>query len=127
MEEAKRMKPGKHMMHKDEPWRVLNNKIVVTGTHSHTHNKLDIQNLFSGQKITITLPPHERIEEVDIIRKMGQCISKTTSTAQIMDPVTYETFDAKVDKDIMAKLAEGDQVTYVDFQGNRKILEVRNK
>lgn len=114
-----------HILHKGEPHRVLKNQIVVTGTHSHTKNKLELQGIFSGKYENIVLPPHETLETVDIIRKAGQLIAKSKNKGQIMDLVSYETFDAEVQEELLEQLQEGDQVTFLEFQGKVIVLEKR--
>lgn len=123
-EDIKKIRPGAYILHKGEPCLVKLNQIVVTGTHSHAKNKLELEGLFSGKGERLVLPPHEKLETLEIIKKLGQLISKTNDKVQIMDMNTYETLDAEIDEKI-EELNEGDQVTFVDFNGRIRILEKR--
>lgn len=125
MEDVKKLRPGTYILHKDRPWRVLKNQIVVTGTHSHTKNKLELQNVFSGDYESITLPPHDKVEDIQIIRKLGQLLSKAKEKVQVMDMNTYETFDAEISQELFENLNEGDNVTFIEFNGRISILEKR--
>ena len=123
-EEVKHIKAGSYIVYKDQPYQVKKNQIVVTGTHSHTKNRLDIKALFTDKNESIVFPPHERMEMAEILRKKAQVISKA-SNLQIMDMVSYETVDAEADEELMQELNEGDEVTYVEFNNMRKVLEKR--
>jgi translation initiation factor 5A len=122
MIEIKRLKSGSYIVHKDQPHRVLKNNIVVTGTHSHTKNKLEIQNILNDKYETLVYPPHERLEDVEITRKKAQLLAMQENQAQIMDLQSYETFNAAL-KDSLEDLNEGDEVSYIEFQGSNYILE----
>jgi translation initiation factor 5A len=124
MIDIKKVRPGDYILFKDEPYRVIKNQIVVTGTHSHAKNKLDMQGLFNGKYETVVLPPHERLDDVEIVRKRAQLISKQGETVQIMDLVSYETFDTAMN-DALKELNEGDEVTYIEFRGMATVLEKR--
>ena len=122
MIEIKRLKPGHYIIHKEQPHRVLKNQIVVTGTHSHTKNKLELQNMLNDKYETLTFPPHEHMDNVDIIRKKAQLLSMQENLAQIMDLVSYETFNAAI-KDGSDDLEEGDEVSYIEFQSNAFVID----
>jgi translation elongation factor P/translation initiation factor 5A len=42
-----------------------------------------------------------------------------------MDLVSFETFDASVDEALLQELTEGDEITFVEFQGSVKVIEKR--
>jgi translation elongation factor IF5A len=124
-EEVKHIKAGSYVLYKDQPFQVKKNQIVVTGTHSHTKNRLDMKGVFSDQNESIVFPPHERLEILEILRKKAQIISKSPRL-QIMDMVSYETVDAEADEKLLNELNEGDEVTYIEFNNARKVLEKRS-
>jgi translation elongation factor P/translation initiation factor 5A len=124
MIEVKKLKKGDYIIHKSEPWMVKDIVSVVTSTHTHTKIKLSITGLFNGMNETFTLPPHERVENIEIIRKHAQVISKTDTKVQILDLKTYETLDANA-YELFDKLKVGDEVTYVEFNNIARIIEIR--
>ncbi len=65
------------------------------------------------------------IEELDIIRKSAQVISKLPDKVQIMDMHSYQTIDADVDEELLNELNEGDEVTFIEVEGNARVLEKR--
>jgi len=110
-------------MSQGEPVRVLKKEVVVYGTHSHSKLKLFCKNVFTGQDSVLTLGHKDKVDLVDIKRKIGQVISKTSQNLMVMDNVSYETFEADVDEELMEELTEGHGVVFVEFGGKTKVLE----
>jgi translation elongation factor P/translation initiation factor 5A len=125
MREIKHFSRGDYILHKDEPCRIEDLHLVVFGTHSHAKMKLTVKGLFTGLNETFSVPNHERLQEVDIIKKSGQLIAKGESKAQIMDNMTYETFDADIDPSAINEITEGDTITYVEFNGTARVMSKR--
>ena len=127
MASASELKKGSYFIHNNEPVRVNRKEVVVYGTHSHSKLKLFIQGLTDKSEKELNIHHHEKIETVDIIRKIGQVISKTNDNVQIMDNVSYETLDGKAPEELHNELSEGDLVTFVDFKGNVQVIEKRER
>lgn len=125
MPTASELEKGNYFFVNNEPVRVTRKEVVAFGTHSHSKLKIFYQPLNGGGEKTVTLQHADKVETVEIIRKLGQVISKTDSKVQIMDMVSYETLDANAASDILNELNEGDQVTFIDLKGNVKIIEKR--
>lgn len=121
----KQVRKGDYIIYKNEPCIIKETVNVVTGTHTHTKVKVSLKGLFSGTNDIFTMSPHETVEDIEIIRKEGQLISKLQDKIQVMDMRTYETFDSEADKELFDELKEGDSVTFIDFNGRFKILEKR--
>ena len=121
---ATELERGNYFLVNREPVRVLRKEVVAFGTHSHSKLKIFYQGIEGGGEKSITLQHGDKIDIVDIIRKLGQVISKT-SKVQIMDMVTYETIDANASSDLLKELNEGDNVTFIELNGNIQIIEKR--
>jgi len=125
MSSATELKKGSYFIHNNEPVRVNRKEVVVYGTHSHSKLKLFIQGLNDKSEKELNIHHHDKVEIIDIIRKVGQVISKTDDKVQLMDNVSYETLDGTAPDELHNQLNEGDLVTFVDFNGNVKIIEKR--
>ena len=68
----------------------------------------------------------DKVEIIDITRKTGQVIAKTSEKIQIMDNVSYETLDANAPEELFKEIKEGDNVTFIDLNGNIEIIEKRD-
>ena len=125
MSTATELKRGSYFIHNGKPVQVTRRELVAYGTHSHSKLKLFIKGLSGRGEKTVNMHHTDRVEIVEIIKKVGQVISKTDDKVQIMDNVSYETLDGTAPRDLINELNEGDQVTFIDFNGNIQILEKR--
>ncbi|MCP3682316.1 MAG: hypothetical protein GY861_06460 [bacterium] len=125
MKPVKEVKKGEYIVHRNEPCKIMKKENVTFSSHSHTKLKIDLEGLFSNFKETVTLLPHESVEDVEIIRKKGQVVARLADKVQVMDLVSYETMDGDVDRDLLEQLNEGDEVTFVGFNEQVKVLEKR--
>lgn len=123
MAEASELERGKYFIWNNEPVRVVRKELVAYGTHSHTKLKLYVQGLKTKGEKVVTLGHNDKVEILDIIRKIGQVISKTNNKVQVMDAISYETLDAEADEELLNQIKEGDQVTFVDYAGAAQILD----
>ena len=113
------------MLHKDEPVVIKEIGLVVYGTHSHAKMKVTVGGVFSNLNETFTLPLHHKVDDIEIKKKAAQFLSKGDSSVQVMDTVSYETFDAEAGQDVLESLSEGDMVTFVEYGGKARVLEKR--
>lgn len=125
MTTATELEKGSYFIVNNEPVRVARKEVVAFGTHSHSKLKIFYQPLNGGGEKSITLQHADKVEIVEITRKLGQVISKANNKVQVMDMVSYETLDASAPPEIFNGLGEGDQVTFIDLKGDVKILEKR--
>jgi translation elongation factor P/translation initiation factor 5A len=98
---------------------------VVISRHSGTKIKVELEGVLEKSKKLLTLSPHEEIEKIEIIRKHGQILSISGSIAQVMSMDDYRTFDACVQEELLKEIKEGDEVTYVEFEGVANVVEIR--
>ncbi len=121
--EISKLGKGRCILLNERPYRIVDTKSVVISKHSHTRTKLELEDVFSGERVTKNMSPHEHVKDVDVPRKQGQLISKLGDSVQVMDMFTYEIFEAALDKNL--EINEGDLVTFVEFNGNAKVIEKR--
>ena len=127
MIEVKKLRKGDYIVHKDKPYRVRNIGTKVMGSHSHTITKIELESLLDGAKDTITKSSHERLEDLKIVRRLGQYISPAGGgRVQVMAMDDYEVFEAEVLPDVMGQLKQGGNLTFVEFKGKKIVLEVRD-
>ena len=125
MSSASELKKGSYFIHNNEPVRVNRKEIVVYGTHSHSKLKLFIRGLNEKGERSINMHHTDKVEIVEIIKKVGQVISISDDKVQIMDNVSYETLDANAPVELLNELNESDLVTFVNFNGINQIIEKR--
>ncbi len=125
MPTAQELERGTYFIYNNEPVRILRKEVIVVGTHSHSKLKFFIQGLNEKSERSVNFHHTDKVEIVDIVRKLGQIISKMNNKIQIMDMVSYETLDASAPSELFNELKEGDQVTFVEVNGNVQIIEKR--
>lgn len=125
MPTAAELERGNYFIYNGEPVRVLRKEVIVVGTHSHSKLKLYFQGLNEKAERTVNFKHEDKIETVDIVRKLGQIIAKANNKIQIMDMVSYETLDANAPAELFNELNEGDNVTFISLNGNIQIIEKR--
>ncbi len=125
MPTATELERGTYFIYNNEPVRILRKEVIVVGTHSHSKLKFYIQGLNEKSERSVNFHHTDKVEIVDIVRKLGQIISKSSNNVQVMDMVSYETFDANTPSELFNQLNEGDQVTFVDINGKIQIIEKR--
>jgi len=125
MPTASELERGSYFIYNNEPVRVTRKELVAYGTHSHSKLKIFFQGLNEKGEKSVNLHHTDKVEIVDIIRKLGQIISKTGNKVQVMDMVSYETIECNAAPEILNNLNENDQVTFIDFKGNFEIIEKR--
>ena len=125
MPTASELERGTYFIYNGEPVRVLRKEVIVVGTHSHSKLKFYIQGLTEKSERSINFHHTNKVEIIDIIRKLGQIISKTNNKIQLMDMVSYETLDANATAELFEQLNEGDQVTFIELKGNVEIIQKR--
>ena len=122
---ATELERGSYFIYNNEPVRVLRKEVIVVGTHSHSKLKFYIQGLNEKSERSINFHHTDKVEIVDIVRKLGQIISKTNNKIQLMDMVTYETLDANSPAGLYNDLNENDLVTFIEFRNKVEIIEKR--
>ena len=123
---ASELEKGNYFIYNNEPVRVLRREVIVVGTHSHSKLKIYFQGLNEKGERAANFHHTDKVEIVDIVRKLGQIIAKAGSKVQLMDMVTYETLDANAAVELFDQLNEGNQVTFIELNGNVQIIEKRD-
>ena len=117
---------GTCIINRGEPYKVTQKERVTVGTHMHSKTKLTVQGIFSGRAEVLTLGHHENLEDIEIINKKAQVISKSPPNhVQLMDLVSFETITADVSDKMFQEIQENGVVTFIDVQGKVVIIEVR--
>ena len=121
--EASKLGKGRCILYNEKPYRIKDVRNVVVSTHSHTRTKIELEDVFTGAPLSINLPPHESVREVDIPRKRGQLVAKIgEDIVHVMDMFSYETFDAAIDKDLLEEVVEGDEIFFIDYENIKKVI-----
>ena len=120
----KDLKLGKYVMIDDIPCRVVDIEVSAPGKHGAAKMRVTAMGIFDGNKKTLLKPSDADIQVPIIERKRGQIVTMTGSVAQVMDLVTYETFEMAISDDLKAGLESGKEVEYIETMGRKMIMRI---
>ena len=82
--------------------------------------------IFDGRKKEAHAPGHDKLEQPSIDKREAQVLSVSGSTAQLMDTLSFETFDAQIPSELQGKVSDGGNVEYwVIADETKAIMEVK--
>lgn len=128
MTEIKNCKPGSYIMIDGEACKVLSMTKSKPGKHGAAKVRLDAVGIFDDRKRTLMKPASTSVEVPIIEKKKAQVISVSGNIAQLMDLVTYETFECSIPEEFSDKIksgAEGTEVIYWMIGEKKQIKETR--
>ena len=105
--------------------KIVDIKHSKTGKHGHAKARVAAVDLLDGRRREIIKPSDAKVE-VPIIEKMdAQVVSITGDKANVMDLVTYETFEMSIPEELKDKVNEGSQVLYWDITGTKVMKQIK--
>ena len=123
--EVGKLKEGRFIIIDDEPCRIVGFSTSAPGKHGHAKAKVDAIGLFDSQKRSIIRPTSAKIETPIIERGNAQVLAIAANNAQLMDLVTYETFELPIPINLRGDVREGVEVEYIQALDRRKIERVK--
>jgi len=123
--EVGKLKEGRFIVIDDEPCRIVGFSTSAPGKHGHAKAKVDAIGLFDSQKRSIIRPTSAKIETPIIERGNAQVLAIAVNNAQLMDLVTYETFELPIPINLRGDVREGVEVEYIQALDRRKIERVK--
>lgn len=125
MTEVGKLKEGRFIVVDGEPCRIIGYTTSAPGKHGHAKAKIDVIGLFDNQKRSVIKPTSAKIEVPLIERGNAQVLALLPNAAQLMDLITYETFELPIPMDLRGDVKEGVEVEYMQALGRRKIERVK--
>jgi len=123
--EVGKLKEGRFVIIDDEPCRIVGFSTSAPGKHGHAKAKVDAIGLFDSQKRSIIRPTSAKIEMPIIERGNAQVLAIVVNNAQLMDLVTYETFELPIPINLRGDVHAGAEVEYIQALDRRKIERVK--
>lgn len=114
---------GKYVIIEDEPCRVVSMDKSKPGKHGAAKIRVEAMGLFTGNKRSLAKSSDADVEIPIIERKRAQVVSQTGAIAQLMDLVSYETFDTAIPDDFEG-VEVGKEIQYMQVMGKRLLLRV---
>ena len=121
---AGHLKPGNYLVYNKEVFMVKSSSTSKAGKHGHAKIRMLIENLFTGNRKTLVTPSDDKFMQPIIDKKVGQVISITSDSIQIMDTVSYETYETALPEESM-KIEQGGYVDIWHVLGKKIIRGTR--
>ncbi len=122
-DQIKNVKEGDYIVIDGEPCVATKRKTSSAGKHGSTKVRLRTKGIVDGKKRQIVKPSDAKIKVPIIDKKVGQVISVTSNSVQLMDLGSYETFEMAIPDDYSDDLEEGDEVEYWEVMGDKLLKE----
>jgi len=118
------LKVGKYVMVEDFPCRVVSIDKSKPGKHGAAKMNVVAIGLFDNVKRSILKPTDADVEIPIIIRKRAQIVSVSGTSAQLMDLVSFETFEVEIPEDMREQAETGREIQYMETMGRRILLKM---
>jgi len=123
----KELKPGKFVIIDGEPCKVMDVSSSAPGKHGSAKMRIVGVGIFDNQKRMLYGPASDDAEVPILERKKGQILSYDGTSIQIMDTVSYETFDLAVPEDMRGDIESGKEIDYFECMGRKMLTRISSK
>jgi len=124
LEEVGQLREGSYIIIDEEPCKVLNISISKPGKHGEAKARIDATGIFDNKKRSVVHPVKHKIGIPMIDKRNAQILSVSGDTVQLMDVVTYATFEIPIPEEYKDKVKPGEDIQYIETLGKRKITRV---
>jgi len=115
------LKIGKYVIVDDHPCRVVSIDKSKPGKHGAAKVNIVAISLVDSSKHTLMKPSDATVEIPIVSKKRAQIVSVSSSSAQLMDLDSFETFEVEIPEDFKNEVESGKEIEYMEVMG-KKIL-----
>lgn len=119
--EVRTLKVNRYMIIDDEPCKIMSISTSKPGKHGEAKARIEAIGVFDGQKRSIVHPVKHKVMVPIIDKRTAQVVALMGSNVQLMDMETYETFDMAIPDEFKGQLQPGNEVSYLEALGRKKI------
>ena len=117
--EVRELDEGSYVLIEDVPCTISSYSTAKPGKHGSAKARIDAEGVFDGQKRSLSQPVDAKVWVPIINRKQGQVIDVRSDEIQVMDLETYDNFVMKAGDE---GLEADDEIEFLEFEGQRKIV-----
>lgn len=115
------LKPGSYVLIDDEPCQVKNTEKSKPGKHGASKVRVTAMGMFRDTKKNLLKPTDASVEVPIVLKGTAQVVAVMGTQIQLMDLISYETFDIDKPKDIVG-LSGGMEVEYIRWGDSIKVV-----
>jgi len=117
--EVRELDEGSYVLIEDIPCKITSYSTAKPGKHGSAKARIDAKGVFDGQKRSLSQPVDAKVWVPIVNRKQGQVIDVRSDEIQVMDLETYDNFVMKAGDE---GLSADDEIEFLEFEGQRKIV-----
>ncbi len=119
------LKKGDTIIIDNAPCKITDLATSRPGKHGHAKVNLVAVGILDDKKRNIVMPGHDRVEAPIIEKKNAQILSVSGNKANVMDTVTYESFEMDIPEELKDQVKEGIEVLYWEIMGTKVMKQVK--
>jgi translation initiation factor 5A len=119
------LKKGSYVVLEGAACIVQDTQTSRPGKHGHAKTRVIAVGMIDNKKRDVVMPGHDNVE-VPIIDKLdAQVLSVNGDKANVMDMISYLTFDLTIPEELKDKVKEGVTVLYWDILGEKMMKQIK--
>ena len=122
--EIRTLKVNRYIIIDEEPCKILSISTSKTGKHGEAKARIEAMGIFDNQKKSVVHPVKHKVGVPIIDKRSAQVVSIMGNNVQLMDLETYATFDMEIPEEFKGQLQPGNEVSYLEALGRKKITRV---
>jgi translation initiation factor 5A len=122
--EVRTLRVNRYMIIDDEPCKIMSISTSKPGKHGEAKARIEAMGVFDGQKRSVVHPVKHKVHVPIIDKRTAQVVALMGDNVQLMDLETYETFEMKIPEEYKGKLEPGEEISYLEALGRKKITRV---
>ena len=122
--EVRTLKVNRYVLIDDEPCRISSMSTSKPGKHGEAKARVEGVGIFDGQKRSFVHPVSHKVKVPMIDKRAAQVLAIMGDEVQLMDMVTYETFNIPIPDEYKGELTEGAEIQYLVAMDRKKITRV---
>jgi translation initiation factor 5A len=122
--EVRTLRVNRYMIIDDEPCKIMSISTSKPGKHGEAKARIEAIGVFDNQKRSIVHPVKHKVGVPIIDKRNAQVVAIMGDNVQLMDLETYETFEMRIPEEYKGKLEPGNEISYLEALGRRKITRV---
>lgn len=122
--EVRTLKIGRYVLIDNEPCKIAGMSTSKPGKHGEAKARVEGIGIFDGQKRSFVHPVSHKIKVPMIDKRAAQVLAIMGDEVQLMDMVTYETFNVPIPDEYRDDLESGKEIQYLIAMDRKKITRV---
>ena len=118
------MTKGSYIIVEGVACRVVDTATSRPGKHGHAKVNLFATGLIDGKKRNLVLPGHDMVDVPIVEKKQAQVLSVVQNMANLMDAISFETFDLEIPDELKNEVVEGITILYWEILDQRVMKQI---